>query len=429
MSYPYQKHIWVTKEVIRREYLQNIEDGIYDEQQERLLQEGLINDAITAEENRAKGAEQTLTNNLSAEVTRAQGAESTISSDLSDEVRRAQGAESELATDITNLGGRITDESTRALAAESALSTSVSNEVTRAQGAESTLSTQITNEVNRATAAEADLRSIATRAYKASGSVYFADLPALDASRQGNVYNIKDDFTTTSDFVEGSGKDYPAGTNVAIVSEEGDYYTEVTPEGTENPSEEGWYVLDDGYYVLTEDTQVVSGTTYYSYSDSALKYDVEAGFIDTSDFITNTDYANTQTPGIVKPDGITTFVDANGVLSSAGGGAAADNFTGTNAEWEALTDAQKAEYHTLDIEDDYGGYIITKILTSTLTAGATSLTFTNSAITSTSLIDVYTNTWGINPTNIVASTGEVTLTFDAQSSNVSVRLLVIEGGN
>lgn len=40
--------------------------------------------------------------------------------------------------------------------------------------------------------------------------------------------------------------------------------TEVTPEGTENPSQEGWYVLDDGEYVLTSDSQVESGTTYYT---------------------------------------------------------------------------------------------------------------------------------------------------------------------
>lgn len=40
-------------------------------------------------------------------------------------------------------------------------------------------------------------------------------------------------------------------------------YEEVTPEGTENPSEEGWYELVEGEYVLTEDTTVESGKTYY----------------------------------------------------------------------------------------------------------------------------------------------------------------------
>ena len=40
-------------------------------------------------------------------------------------------------------------------------------------------------------------------------------------------------------------------------------YEEVTPEGTENPSEEGWYELVDGEYVPTEDTEVDSEKTYY----------------------------------------------------------------------------------------------------------------------------------------------------------------------
>lgn len=60
-------------------------------------------------------------------------------------------------------------------------------------------------------------------AYKASGSVTFANLPGLDASRVGNVYNVTDAFTTTSDFVEGAGSSYPAGTNVAIVSSGSSY--------------------------------------------------------------------------------------------------------------------------------------------------------------------------------------------------------------
>lgn len=45
-------------------------------------------------------------------------------------------------------------------------------------------------------------------------------------------------------------------------------YTAVTPVGTENPKTQGWYeyVSIDGKYVLTEDTTVVTGKTYYSAS-------------------------------------------------------------------------------------------------------------------------------------------------------------------
>lgn len=40
-------------------------------------------------------------------------------------------------------------------------------------------------------------------------------------------------------------------------------YSSVTPAGTENPVEEGWLELDDRGYVLTNDTEVANGKTYY----------------------------------------------------------------------------------------------------------------------------------------------------------------------
>jgi hypothetical protein len=66
--------------------------------------------------------------------------------------------------------------------------------------------------------------SSSTGAYTAKGAVAFEDLPALDASREGFVYNITNAFTTTSDFVEGAGSSYPAGTNVVIINTTGNTY-------------------------------------------------------------------------------------------------------------------------------------------------------------------------------------------------------------
>lgn len=55
--------------------------------------------------------------------------------------------------------------------------------------------------------------------YKAAGSVAsIAALPAPSASYLGYVYDVAAAFTTTSDFVEGAGVDYPAGTDVAIIA-------------------------------------------------------------------------------------------------------------------------------------------------------------------------------------------------------------------
>lgn len=241
-----------------------------------------------------------------------------ITNAVSNESTRATNAEGALSD-------RITAEVTRAQGAESTASEQINAEIARATDAESALSTQLTAEVTRAQGAEGDIRSYVdekiSSTYKAGGSVYFADLPALAATRLGYVYNIKDDFTTTANFIEGAGKDYPAETNVVIVEKDEESYEEATVESGDNPAEMGLYELDGTDYSLTEDTEPVSGKTYYELTTTpAYYYDVLAGFIDTSDFVTNTDYATSQVAGIVKPDGTTITVDANGVISSQGGG-------------------------------------------------------------------------------------------------------------
>lgn len=45
-------------------------------------------------------------------------------------------------------------------------------------------------------------------------------------------------------------------------------YTAVEPVGTENPSEEGWFILMGDVYVLTSDTAVDSNKTYYERTES-----------------------------------------------------------------------------------------------------------------------------------------------------------------
>ena len=63
-------------------------------------------------------------------------------------------------------------------------------------------------------------------------------------------------------------------------------------------------------------------------------------------------------------------------------------------------------------------------LTSTLTAGATSLTFTNSKITTDSTVDIYSSVYGVNPKTVTLSNGSIAMTFKAQSSDVSVKVVV-----
>lgn len=82
--------------------------------------------------------------------------------------------------------------------------------------------------------------------YKAKGSCTFANKPSLASSHEGEVWNISDGFTTTSDFVEGAGSTYPAGTNIVVVN---------------------------------------TGTS----QSPTWKYDVLAGFIDLSSYLTSSD--------------------------------------------------------------------------------------------------------------------------------------------
>ena len=67
-------------------------------------------------------------------------------------------------------------------------------------------------------AVKSAIDSAISSVYKAAGSVAYASLPTPAASNEGYVYNITNAFTTDSRFVEGSGKTYPAGTNVVIIN-------------------------------------------------------------------------------------------------------------------------------------------------------------------------------------------------------------------
>ena len=63
-------------------------------------------------------------------------------------------------------------------------------------------------------------------------------------------------------------------------------------------------------------------------------------------------------------------------------------------------------------------------VTGTLLAGATTLVLSDASITSTSTLDVFTDVYGVSPTDMVASTGSVTLTFETQESDLGVKVRV-----
>ena len=64
--------------------------------------------------------------------------------------------------------------------------------------------------------------------YKPQGSIAFASQPATpNESNYGYVWNITNDFTTDSRFIEGAGKSYSAGTNVGVIEQDGAYYYDI----------------------------------------------------------------------------------------------------------------------------------------------------------------------------------------------------------
>ena len=70
------------------------------------------------------------------------------------------------------------------------------------------------------------------------------------------------------------------------------------------------------------------------------------------------------------------------------------------------------------------GYSLKRLPAQSLTASGGTLTFKDSSITTTSLIDVYATIPNIAPSTITAAAGTCTVTFDAQSSSFDVCITV-----
>jgi len=119
---------------------------------------------------------------------------------------------------------------------------------------------QLTNDSAFQTADEvaAAISARVSSTYKAGGTVRReTGLPPADAEHLGMVYNIIYEFTTTASFLEGTGKNYPAGTNVAVV------LTEAHPRVNVNSRT----LADENGKALT---LTENGTVYYiRYLDNA----------------------------------------------------------------------------------------------------------------------------------------------------------------
>lgn len=91
-----------------------------------------------------------------------------------------------------------------------------------------------------------------------------------------------------------------------------------------------------------------------------------------------------------------------------------------------------AEYQLLSADEKKGVIAVTDDSPSpdytdvvgTLAAGSTSITLSDASITLNSTIDLYTDTYGVNPSAISVAAGSITLTFAAQQAAVNVKVRV-----
>lgn len=72
------------------------------------------------------------------------------------------------------------------------------------------------NKIDTYTKTEVDnaIEQAISGVYKFKGSINFMDLPT-EGMKEGDTYNVKDEFVTTAAFNETEGKAYPAGTNIS----------------------------------------------------------------------------------------------------------------------------------------------------------------------------------------------------------------------
>lgn len=107
--------------------------------------------------------------------------------------------------------------------------------------------------------------------YVKAGTVY----PSNDSNAVGIVYEDTDVTKgNTAGSVVTKGCVYEDKLPVTDVT-----YSSVTPTGTENPKEEGWYEKSGNDYILSTDTTVTEGKTYYTATDVTISANAKTALI------------------------------------------------------------------------------------------------------------------------------------------------------
>lgn len=138
-------------------------------------------------------------------------------------------------------------------------------------------------------------------AYRAGGTIQASNLTQdlLIEANEGKVYNLSTTFTTDANFIDGSGKQFPAGTDVAVIK------------------------TDDGPYKFNVISGFVDLSSYVEKTDLEsknyqTKEDVE-GILEEKGYLTSASLAQYATKDELaqKADNTLASDDQNGLMSSA----------------------------------------------------------------------------------------------------------------
>lgn len=119
---------------------------------------------------------------------------------------------SSAAESMSTAGTKASEAASSATSAGNSASTATS----KAAAASTSASNSATSEANAKKYYE-QAKAISesfSGALRPMGTVTFANLPSVSSASAGDMYNISDEFVTTSDFVDGAGHTEPAGSNV-----------------------------------------------------------------------------------------------------------------------------------------------------------------------------------------------------------------------
>lgn len=222
-----------------------------------------------------------------------------VAADLGALASKDEVAKSDLASALaTELEGKansadLGDVATLDEIAESDLASALASKINGKADAATTISGYGITDAYTKTEVDNAIGEVQAGALKPGGTLAASGISSslLVVGNLGKVYNVSEDFTTTSDFVEGSGKAHPAGTNIYVVDTD---TTGSTPDYK-------FDVLAGSYGVATQSGNGLMSSTDKTKLDNA---DVTAytgtGAIDVTNHVVSIAAASTTAPGTMS---------------------------------------------------------------------------------------------------------------------------------